>query len=503
MAFKSNNYIVAGIVSDISIRQAETRLGPQKYAIAKITQSGAPGDTPSIIPIVTFHPGGIKLLEKHKNGDEIRTIGHYEEYKNKTGKLIQTFSITNEIKQENPKIPFINPDNLRSTNIAQVGKRLVDLLENSEDVEKVNNTISLLLIAASSQERLNEVPPELKTEEILKREVAPKQTIFHEIAEWGKFENFNKKILTPENLSLKNENGDTPIHLVAKSQRLMYFPKEVITDRLLDLEDNEGNTIVHLAAGTDSTRYLPVESLTDDRMLKKNKEGISPILIASSKNNILSLPKEVQRTSLLLKENEDGIAYINLTSNYHIKKVVRHLPIETLNDYIKKQGGEKTGMGKYGLKEIENREIEKEKQDKLKVNELIEKEKYSEAKALINEGVDINQKNYGGKTPLYFALKRGNLELAELLVTKGAKLNTRDKEGYTILQAMIKNENPKAVQFLLRNGADIKAEMKSRNYPNRTTIQIAKKSTPEIKSLIESHILKAALDKNQRESLTI
>ena len=85
-------------------------------------------------------------------------------------------------------------------------------------------------------------------------------------------------------------------------------------------------------------------------MLKKNKEGISPILIASNKNDILGLPKEVQRTSLLLKENEDGIAHIDLVGEYHIKQVIRHLPDETLNDYIRRQEGENTAMGQYGLK---------------------------------------------------------------------------------------------------------------------------------------------------------
>jgi hypothetical protein len=66
----------------------------------------------------------------------------------------------------------------------------------------------------------------------------------------------------------------------------------------------------------------------------------------------------------------------------------------------------------------------RDKKSTIKINNLIEK------------GADVNiksQSQYGGGTPLMYAIANKNIEIANLLIEKGADVNANDKEGNTAL----------------------------------------------------------------------
>ena len=58
---------------------------------------------------------------------------------------------------------------------------------------------------------------------------------------------------------------------------------------------------------------------------------------------------------------------------------------------------------------------------------------YAEVKRLIEEGVDVNAKDYNEYTVLMSASYDGHREIAKLLIEEGADVNAQCKLGYTAL----------------------------------------------------------------------
>ncbi|WAR25107.1 ANR10-like protein, partial [Mya arenaria] len=73
-----------------------------------------------------------------------------------------------------------------------------------------------------------------------------------------------------------------------------------------------------------------------------------------------------------------------------------------------------------------------------------------------NGTLNINKKDYYGKTPLYWASYKGHLECMEELIKFGASVNVKCRHGGTPLHAVV-SLYPKCALLLIRNGADVNA----------------------------------------------
>ncbi|KAF5175287.1 Acyl-coa-binding domain-containing protein [Thalictrum thalictroides] len=72
----------------------------------------------------------------------------------------------------------------------------------------------------------------------------------------------------------------------------------------------------------------------------------------------------------------------------------------------------------------------------------------------IDSGISINLKDSEGRTPLHWAVDRGNLKAVELLVSKKADLNVMDDEGQTPLHYATMCEREATAEYLVIHGAD-------------------------------------------------
>lgn len=81
--------------------------------------------------------------------------------------------------------------------------------------------------------------------------------------------------------------------------------------------------------------------------------------------------------------------------------------------------------------------------------------------AISKEGNDVNKLTHDGRTYIFWAAYKGNVELMQYLVSKGAKTNLTDDKGSTILNfaALSGQKNTKVYDFCLAHGADLKNDL--------------------------------------------
>lgn len=82
-------------------------------------------------------------------------------------------------------------------------------------------------------------------------------------------------------------------------------------------------------------------------------------------------------------------------------------------------------------------------------------------KYFIAKGVDVNQADAEGITPLMNAASGRNLAIVELLSTKVKNINAVNERGETALSQAVASGSPEIVSFLIDKGANVKVEDKS------------------------------------------
>ena len=71
-------------------------------------------------------------------------------------------------------------------------------------------------------------------------------------------------------------------------------------------------------------------------------------------------------------------------------------------------------------------------------------------------GTDVNAKDGGGWTPLFYAAFSGRTEVAELLIAEGVDVNAKDNLG--TLRYAASGGHKEIVELLIANGADVYAK---------------------------------------------
>jgi ankyrin repeat protein len=115
---------------------------------------------------------------------------------------------------------------------------------------------------------------------------------------------------------------------------------------------------------------------------------------------------------------------------------------------------------------------------------------------LIEAGADVHAEDRSdflgaGSTALWWAARRGDIEVISLLLAKGAKVDKRSIEGWTPLFAAAHYNKPDAVRALLDAGADIDAKthpIMTGAWMTLTPSLYDEKSTPIFTAADQGHI---------------
>ena len=83
------------------------------------------------------------------------------------------------------------------------------------------------------------------------------------------------------------------------------------------------------------------------------------------------------------------------------------------------------------------------------------------AELLIAEGADVNAKNVVGQTPLHWAAMAGHKEIIELLIAVGAEVNAWGGFGRTPLDVAIKYNKTETADLIRKHGGRTCEELKA------------------------------------------
>jgi ankyrin repeat protein len=101
---------------------------------------------------------------------------------------------------------------------------------------------------------------------------------------------------------------------------------------------------------------------------------------------------------------------------------------------------------------------------------------------LLKAGDDLNHRDNGGQTPLFYACENGRPEIAKILVAAGADLNVKDESSRTVVMSSF---NQACVRLLIDSGADLDA----RDQSGRTAAEEAREiGDSEKADLIEAAV---------------
>lgn len=94
---------------------------------------------------------------------------------------------------------------------------------------------------------------------------------------------------------------------------------------------------------------------------------------------------------------------------------------------------------------------------------------YDKLQYFLNIGADTNSLDTEGKTPLYYAVKNGKLDMVKLLVDKGAQISAEsltDSEGNNMMANIISvNGSNSILDYLISKGYDINVQYKDGETP--------------------------------------
>ncbi|XP_011860448.1 PREDICTED: ankyrin-2-like [Vollenhovia emeryi] len=125
--------------------------------------------------------------------------------------------------------------------------------------------------------------------------------------------------------------------------------------------------------------------------------------------------------------------------------------------------------------------------------------KVKEVDDLINQGVNVNVIDQDGRTPLHYAAKKHNEDIANALIKAGADINIKDQDGRTPLHWAAIERNEGVANALIKAGADVNAKDDYGRIPLHWAVNAGSIEVTQI--LLETKVNVNAQDKNGKAPL--
>ncbi|XP_055303165.1 putative ankyrin repeat protein RF_0381 [Sitodiplosis mosellana] len=300
----------------------------------------------------------------------------------------------------------------------------------------------------------------------------------------------NSLIRNGINMSLRFDNGQTPIHMAAEKNS--YRVVKLLIDNGVNpnILDENGQTPLHITA-------------------EKGFEDIAQLLIAKHSN--VSIADKNGQSSLYaaLKAGHGEIAVMLIENGSDLdfdlgewKASIFHCAIQTIASVTRKNALIRNLNVKGIYADVNSTAAFREaieKGDAFSTEVLFKNCKdlrttlnqalhlatrrghADVVKVLIVNGANANAVGLNGNLPLFIAVKNDYDKVVDTLVECGVDINVRDQSGNTALHVAIKTGSNRMVRCLINNSADVNAKDNQRHSPLMLAL---KKGNDEITLLL-------------------
>ena len=155
-----------------------------------------------------------------------------------------------------------------------------------------------------------------------------------EAAKNGTLNQLAPKLLTQENLTIKDVNGKTPFHWASYSGALEKIPREFLTQENLTIKNSYGWNPFHSAAYSGHLDQIPEELLTTENLTIKNYSGWTPLHNAAANGHLDQIPEEFRPAAKKIGQISDLTAD---TMTNLLRKVPTKESLEVLMEYSDSQ----------------------------------------------------------------------------------------------------------------------------------------------------------------------
>ncbi len=308
-------------------------------------------------------------------------------------------------------------------------------------------------------------------------------------ADVGSVEMVDLLISKGTNTEIVNSAKATALHMAARHGRLEIVKKLVKAGAKLDVVDSLGNSALLYAINnrhTKTAKYL-IKAGADINI--KNRKLNTAIHAAAFNGELEILDILIDKKCDIDAVNDKGetaiyISIVDMTMTFFNTYKTYYKMIESLLkagakvDILQKEDGSTALIKAVKYAHIPVVEMLTQKNADINMtiddgsNALILAARLSPrtgyvhnnymsiAKKLIIKGAFINERDCHGKTALYYACSKGNIELAELLLNNNANPNICGFNNESPLTTAILLQNSRLVRLLLKKGADIKHQIK-------------------------------------------
>ena len=114
------------------------------------------------------------------------------------------------------------------------------------------------------------------------------------------------------------------------------------------------------------------------------------------------------------------------------------------------------------------------------IHSAAQKGEMEKIKLLIQQGVDVNARDYEGNTPLYFAVDTGKIATMQLLIKSNANVHAINHKGMTPLHLAALRGNKDAVELLINRNANVHATNNMGNTPLHLAVLLGNKDAVEL-----------------------
>ena len=183
----------------------------------------------------------------------------------------------------------------------------------------------------------------------------------------------------------------------------------------VNLTNEEGENLLHIAAEYEAASIIPKIVELGGDINAQNEDGATPIIVAAENEDFIAVQVLSDQGADLSIENEDG------------KSVVHFFDIEEQEqwDLLKKLN------------------LSQKQKDILLYKAIYDIEDSEKVNALIDLGADVNAKDEEGTPLILFAAESDNIEILQSLISAKVDVNSVDEEGLSALWYCYDNERLK------------------------------------------------------------